>query len=643
MSVVLRRTCLKAKNNAFSAGNGGGTPLSSCFTSLFSRAFSEDKTSHPEFINSTILMENGLNVHELPVVVRKLTDISDITDKPASSESRNQQDTVNYHLIKAEFKQCIDLRDVFSLLSKCTKITPNIALGAMERIYDLEQNITGPQMVIDANNHINMAKGAIVDKLVRVVTKTEDTQTILNVLKAVSTFMDPFKPKFCDELLFRAIDNKMSIEQLCEFITFLKSNKEDPKFSETIDKLWVGFVQREAEINPTNIVQVFSVLPALKVSKRTVLSLLEQKFFELWCEIKVPAMLEILNKFLEENYSSMQSFAAVGRWLYTNIHALDEDSLLEVVTKLTRLNYTDVHIEKAVEKYIKLKGSKIKSHILIIGILNYCMQFHIKNEQILNVCCDYYLTNGTAVPPSFLKSFIYPFGYLNFQPKRSEFWDIVEKYLYENFDKITADDMSSMVLSLIYIGKHPTQLVNKLLSPEYLSKVNNPSIHQKLHLIDTALSLECADYNGPLLPKDQWSKPIPHDTRIKNIVHKIMDCLTEVAGGPDKLSTAVSVPYLYSDETYHIDVMLHPKDLGSDTFNWKLKTSKNENTAILIHLPDHYCFDNESLIGPQEMRKRHLKLLGLKVVKVQLHISDITDRVWHRRRLYTTIASVLRH
>lgn len=619
MSIVFRRTYLKAKNNVLCSSNSNGSQLSSCVSTFFSRKFNEDKTNNPEFINSTILVENGLHVQELPVVVRKLKDISEVDQRPLTENVKSVQDSINYHLIQAEFEQCVDLRDVFSLLSKCTKITPNIALGAMERIYNLEKNPSS--LFIDSNTHLNLAKGAILDKLLKVVMKTEDTQTILNVLKSVSTFMDPYKHNFCDELLFRVLDNKLSVEQLCEYTAFLISNKSEPKYSDTIDKLWVGFIEREAQVNEKNITQIFSILPGLKESKRIIITLLEQKLFDLWPEIKPPVMQEILNSFIEEKYFSLQSFAVAGRWLYTNIHALDEDSLLDIVTKLTRLNYTDDLVEKSVEKYCRLKGSRIESHILIVGILNYCMQFQIRNEHILKACSEYFLIKGENVPHSFLKSFIYPFGYLYFDPvNRKEFWERIQDMLQDKFYKMSANDLSSIILSLIYNSKYPVDLVTRIMSPEYLSKVNETGIMKKLHLIDTALSLECEDYSGPLLPKDQWSKPISQDARIKNIIEKIKDTLLSVADGPEKLSTAVLIPYLYSDETYLIDVMFHPAGLGSNTFNWKLKSAKNENVAVLIHLPDHYCSDNEQLIGPQMMKKRHLKLLGMKVVSLKYSV-----------------------
>lgn len=612
MALVLR-SYLKTQKNML---NVASVSFSSSLSNVFRRPFSDDTTrDHPEFSSSTILVENGFNVQELPVVVRKLTSL-EMESEPASEPTRNTSESLNYHLIQSEFKQCVDLRDVFSLLSKCTKITPNIALGAMERIYDLEKE-PNTFLIDNKNVHINLAKGAILDKLIKVVMKTEDTNTILNVLKSVSSFMEPYKSKFCDELLIRTLDNKLSVEQMCTFINFLIENKNIVKYSDTIDKLWVGFIQKEEEINETNIVQIFSILPGLKASKKIVLTLLEQKFSHLWSKITVPIMQDILSAFVEEKYLSVQSFAVVGTWLGKNIHAVDDDSLLDIITKLTRLNYTDDQIENAVEKYMRLKHSKITSHVLIVGVLNYCMQFQIRNEHILNTCSQYFLRNGRAVPPSFLKSFIFPFGYLSYCPGHmQEYWSFAEEVVFENFDKISADNVCSIILSHIYASKYPLQLVSRVFSPEYLVKVK-PEVLSRLHLVDTALSLECEDYSGPLMPKDQWSKPISQDRRIKNIIDKVMDSFIDVAGDPNKLSTGVLIPHFYSDQTYLIDVMLHPAGLGSKTFNWKSKSARNDIIAILIHLPDHYCSDNEQLVGPQMMRKKHLKILGMRVVSLK--------------------------
>lgn len=631
MTLALWRSYSKARNNVL-CGSNSCNSVSSLFH-IVTRSRSDDKFSTPEFSNSTILIENGFNVHELPVVVRKLKDLGALDDPPTTEAPRPANDSLNYHLIQEEFKQCVDLREVFSLITKCTKITPNIALGAIERINDLEEKGShlNNLMTSDQTVQINFAKGAIVEKLLKVVMKTEDTQTILNILKTTSSVMEPYKYKFCDELLLRVIDNRLTVDQLCEFAMFLKANMSDQKYSETIDRLWIGFIDKEKDINENNIVQIFSILPGLKVSKKTIITLLEQKLSELWAKIKVVAMQDILDIFLVEKYFSMQSYNILGHWFYSNIHALDDDEMLAVITKFTRLKFTDNQIDAAIEKFLKYKSSKIKSQVLVIGILNYCTQFKLRNKHILDVCSQYFIDKRKCIPSSFLKSFIYPYGYLYMMPSNKDFWVIAEDVLLKNYTKMNINDLCSIISSYIYCGHYPLTLVSKIFSAEYMANISNSDTLKKLHLIDTALSLECKEYIGPLLPKDQWFKPVIQDSRIKNIIEKCKDSFVSVIGDTNNMSTAVVLPNFCSDETYLIDVMLHPAETTSNTFNWKSNALKNESIAILIHLPDHYCSDNVHLIGPQVMKKRHLNILGIKVVSLsyallsQFYTSHNTD------------------
>ncbi|CAK1540233.1 unnamed protein product [Leptosia nina] len=611
---VLLRSYTNTRKTLLSSGKYNAILLNN---EVFPRHQSNEKDADiPELINSTILIENGFNVTELPVVIRKLKNLTQLeaSDKGTPSTA----DSVSYHLIQEEFKQCTDLRDVFSLITKCTKITPNIALGAIERIHDLERNPLNLPLDIKGDNTLYFAKGAILEKLLKVVIKTEDTQTILNILKTNSLVIEPYKNKFCDELLFRVTDNKLNIDQLIDLAIFLLSNIAEEHYNDMLDKLWIGFTANESSIDETNIVKIFTILPGLKTSKKTVINLVEQKLSELWPRINSNSMQEIMSMFISEKYFSMQSFAVLGNWFYAHIHALDEDTLLDIITKFTRLNYTDDHIEAAVEKYMRLKGPKVNSYILIVGILNYCMQFQLRNKKILDTCCDHYLKNMDNIPPSFLKSFIHPFGYLCFKPV-TNLWEISENILIEVYRKIGVDDLCSIMLSYIYVGEYPVKLAAKVFNPEYYTKINNTSLLQKLYLIDTVLSIECKDYLGPLMPKDQWPKPVKQNQRVYNLVEKIKDMIGEIFG-KDRVSTGVLVPNYCSDENFVIDIMLHPFGLGSDTFNWKLKSTKNENIALLIHLPDHYCSKSEQLIGPQIMKKRHLEILGFKVVSLKYSV-----------------------
>lgn len=610
----MRLSHLKASKYIFSGKYNSQKCLSICGK----RNYANDKYSHPEFINSTILVEDGLNVRELPVIVRK---IRYLTDEPKSSEPVSEPtDSNNYHLIQAEFSQCTDLKDVFTLLSKCIKITPSIALGAMERIFDLEKKSNLPMLVDSRLMNVHAAKDAIIEKLLKVVMQTEDTQTILNALNAESLVLEPYKYKFCDELLIRVIDNKLTLQQLSDFILFLGTNKIDEKYAETIDKLWVGFLDKQDEINEKNIVALFRTITDFKASKTTVMLLLEKKLWSFWWKIGIEDMQEILNTFIKEPNLSKQSLGVVGRWLNTNIHALTEDSLLDIITKLSRLKYTDIQVEAAIERFVKLKGEKIYSQILIVGILNYCMTFRIRNVHILNGCSKYFVSEAKSISHSFLKSFIYPFGYLYYDPVNSEkFWQTVENSLIETCSKINTDDLLSVLISSLYIGRQPLKFVNIIFGSQFIANIkksnDSDKLLQKLKIIDTSLALECKTYSGPFLPKTESSKSPFQDTRIKKIVQEIKKIVPSVMNN-SKLSTAVTIPHLYSDEMYLIDIMIHPDSVNISDVTWVSKSETNEIIGILIQLPEHYCWNSTKLVGSQMMRKRHLRLLGFKVVSL---------------------------
>ncbi|XP_050681998.1 uncharacterized protein LOC126977281 [Leptidea sinapis] len=335
------------------------------YNAVYSRFFSDEILDHNKnIINGTILIENGYNVQELPVVIRKIKDLPELDSSLIKKAPEGSSESINYHLIQEEFKQCMNLRDIFTLINKCTKITPNIALGAIERIYELEKNpLTLP--IDTQNDHINYAKDAILEKLLKVVMKTEETQTIINILKTSSTLIEPYKFKFCDELLLRVIDSKLSVEQLCEFAKFLTENSKEPKYHEMIDKLWVGFKEKEDQINETNIVDIFKALSGFKVSKKIITLLVEHKLAELWPQINTDSMQVIMDVIITEKYFSFQTLAILANWFYANIHAFNEETMLEILTKFMKLDYYNEQVERALEKYLRFKREKIQSYVFI--------------------------------------------------------------------------------------------------------------------------------------------------------------------------------------------------------------------------------------------------------------------------------------
>lgn len=102
--------------------------------------------------------------------------------------------------------------------------------------------------------------------------------------------------------------------------------------------------------------------------------------------------------------------------------------------------------------------------------------------------------------------------------------------------------------------------------------------------------------------------------------------------------TNLLLPLLPAVPLYVIDIMIHPSGMGGSTVRFNLRRERNLYVAVLIQVPEHYCRNGTHLIGPQAMRKRHFRRLGMKVVELQydrlaklkVHPKDLRDYLEER-------------
>lgn len=295
--------------------------------------------------------------------------------------------------------------------------------------------------------------------------------------------------------------------------------------------------------------------------------------------------------------------------------------MVSIIESFTHLQHTDSQIERALERYVKAKGVKIKSQSLIVALLNFCAKFRIRNHHILNGCSEYFITNADLIEPGYLKEIFCPFGYLDYQPLNAmKFWQTLEIYIEKQFVKLKPNDIIDIMLCCVFLEKYPINFVRRIFNPYFLDALHSSNPPERLHkirsdlkLFDTSLTLECKHYNGPLLPKDNHAKTIWQDGRIKRILNQISDELAAIAGGSDCLSKSVVLYQLPINELYIVDALFHPKGMGN-MWNFNVRKERNIHVAVLVHLPEHFDSTGEFLIGPQSMRIRHLRKMGMKVV-----------------------------
>lgn len=477
--------------------------------------------------------------------------------------------------------------------------------------------------------------------LIELFCKRCDTRALHEMLDQLHTmlFMNQTIDRICDEILLRNADCCLSIIEICESIErFVRCEKNDGA-----EKFWSGIADQETTITAANIKFVYQVLPKLKVSRRTVVKILDRIIVDIFPLLKADAVCDILLALKECRHDHTKCvLRSISCWLNTNIHSVNETQLEAIIHCLTALPFSDRSIERALERYMKAKATKIKAQTLIVELAKHATVFRLLNAHILNGCSEFFIFNAAHIEPGYVRDILRPFGLLHYQPLNSTaFWQTIERYLDANFDKMTPAHIVDVMLIATILEMYPVNFIGRIFNRFFMHALHStmpmdrlPAMRFNLKLLDTAMTLECSTYRGPILPRDQCDAMLAIDNRIKCVLNDNIDVITMIAGSSDAFTKSI-VPSALPYNTFNvIDILFHPAGLTSNLLNYYNNNSlhdRNVYVAALIHLPDHYDSSQQYLIGAQKMRIRHLRRIGMKVVS--LNYEKLTRLGIHKNEL----------
>lgn len=646
-------------------------------------------------LRTSILVQEGAEIQELPLIVRKVNDIIVICDgkckdeatveknrrcfetskedrvpimiiqktEPAPKKKTNARDKFSKQRINIEtdegtailfgtdleFLKDADVEQIMKGLNSCytperiysflestiaEEVNSQVSLYALKRIVELESNsrdtskvskgLEDERLITEVTN-----RDTILMQLVEMIAKSQGSETVLEGLALlskdnVSLPRNECRDRLCDEVLVRAVDDTFDLTQLIEVVKILSTFK-DYKYQESIDTLWMAIITKEQDIGTNELVSLFKILPCFDRSRKMILLTLERRLVEIWCKLTSSQMGEILNV-VYGSVLSPKFFACANKWMSMYMNTATECDLLKLIQSLTTLKYAEPFVEKSLEKYIKSKGTCIKEPAVVAAIMDYCKSLRLRNSYILRGCEEYFLKNAMDLPPSLMSSILVPFGFLDFKPTNdTKFWSLLERALEAKFSKLKMEDALDILLSCIYLKRYPVKFVNEIFKPSFLEKLYNEKdstfaerLRNKLRSLDVAMTLECDRYKGPMLSLDKSVRSVWMDGRIKQMINQIHSQLALVVGRDDRVSKGVILDQLPVTELYVIDALIHPFSMMSSVF--KVNFRKQRNIAVLIHLPEHYCQNTHRLIGPQVMRKRHYRKMGLQVMSLDYRI-----------------------
>ncbi|XP_077278298.1 uncharacterized protein LOC143906241 [Temnothorax americanus] len=534
-------------------------------------------------------------------------------------------------------------KGVYSLLENkiADEINCRIALQSLRKMIELESGWhryrkTSSNARRPSAETIN--RDIILQQLVNLIAKSQDCETILQGLKALkrdrfSPSTNIYRDRICNEVMIRATDGELAVSQLIRAVRIL-ANYGNAKYRNCIDTLWVGLACREQDIKPDLLVPLFRSLKYFQRSKSMVQIILEKKLSEQWLKLTGSQMASILNCLYGEE-SSKGCLSSASKWASVSMTTSTEKDLVNFIGGLRTKKYVDENIEQALARYVTTKGTEMKDPNLIASIMDYCKDLRIRSPYVLAECGKYFTRHGMEIPPTLLSPILAPFGLLNLQPPDpTEFWKTFDEVMSARFSDLKLNDALDILLSCTYLERYPIKLLDKVFSSYLMNRLQThrdvPIVNRlknKLKLFDATMSLECKDYRGSPINLDRNAKSLSSDVRIRGIINKIHKPLAHVVGGEHKLSRSVVLSRLPLINFYILDVLIHPLLKSAPVFNLNLHKKRNVNTAILIHLPEYYCWNTRFLIGPQVMRKRQVRKLGFRVAHLDYaKLAELADQ-----------------
>lgn len=377
---------------------------------------SQNRFKTNKFGHTFVLIQEGTDIRELPVIVRNVCgDINIICKENCKANTVNNEELIKkLNNLKNEtdrkkaekeivdvirgFKKCSSVKSLLDLLEivMLDEVTPAVALCALKKIVELENfkfHIATNKLssILDTKPNVNYTKTPILEELLEIILNGTNDSAVVGTLELIPIDRirvlpyDTFKNKVSEEILCRVTESKLNIEDLCRSIdVFSKLNE-----IKMADQLWIGIMDKSNQINETNVIKVFRILHFLKKSRKTIIKMLERRLKYFWYHLCSDDLIEILYTMRSTKSHSNHILKIISRWINTNIHTMSETNLTSILNELNNTNYVDIGIVRALERYMKAKCYTINNPILIVEIMNYCSKFNIRSEQIFECCAQY--------------------------------------------------------------------------------------------------------------------------------------------------------------------------------------------------------------------------------------------------------------
>lgn len=595
------------------------------------RAYSTKRGSD-SVTKSTIILQDGVSIEELPVLIKKATAESLLGNDQAASTNFDDHPKATREgaspKVSAIIQKCTSVKDVYVALRKADPkdLTPAIGVQALDKLLQV-RDVGLDVRQKRSKNAEPEGVSLVIGELCNLITAAGSTEVILDGLKCVvkHRYSEEDRKRYVDTfvqvILGRICDGTIKLPDLLEFTLLLVGCGS--QYLGTVDHFWQTIVAQAVDMRKEDVLKLYSLLPYFKSSQSVVLRAVARNTTKNVLSLGPEDVAYIMGVLTRLRLVPQSLLTSLTKWLNLNLHVVPEKEFAGMLRSLQDLRYLDANSTKAVERYVRIKGSGSHEETMD-ALASYCRAFRWRSEPVFNSASDFFVANHKAMSLPTAVNVVGALGYLNIVPKNAmEFFGSLEWLLRERFNQIPSNKLVDMLVACFYLQRYPLNFVKKVFSPHFLDKMNGSleqnelrKTHQKLKFLDSALSLECKQYHGPYLPRDYSSKSVKRDGRLLRLMCSMQDDMEVILGGEGNFSFSVVQPRLPLSDMYIIDYVVQLNKQGKP-IPADAVSGVDKRLAVIISLPEHYSMDSLHAMGHHATRMRLLRALGYSVIELK--------------------------
>jgi hypothetical protein len=400
---------------------------------------------------STVLLQDGLEIQELPWVIRRLDPrefpfVVSATYAGDGPVTGPQEDGFVRHL-----HECSTVQQVFKLLEvPGERVTASSAAFALQRICQL-RSVSG---IDDTNSFVRQAIMHELCETVALGLVHLSNSTVVSLAGCAALASSNYDERFIElvnnEVEKRVGDAAFTISDLCSLIRVLSLGaRGDVSVTANV---WIHLGSRYKEIDATNIADVYRVMRYVTPEARYLWRVVERQLQLCWWQLTGDDMATIAARVAVAGRQSTVTLAALGRWLHANVAVVTDAQLRSLLAAHADFDVAagDISVVGALERYVTARIGGMDRTAVAMSV-DFFRRRRWLSTRVLDAVASNFESSGQLYAPHELLYTLRAYGQLNYVPPNAgEFFAAVESILSSRFAEFDPAAILELLASFVY-------------------------------------------------------------------------------------------------------------------------------------------------------------------------------------------------